>query len=74
MKNLHQKLRNYSPEDIFNCNEMGLFWKIKPSHIISNEPVFETKQSKEHRIILLMYNTIENEKLPLLFIHKYENS
>ena len=24
-ENLHQKLRDYNSEDIFNCNEMGLF-------------------------------------------------
>ena len=24
-ENLRQKLRNYNPKDIFNCNETGLF-------------------------------------------------
>ena len=24
-KNLHQKLRDYNPKDIFNCDEMDLF-------------------------------------------------
>jgi len=73
-ENLCQKLRNYSLKDIFNYNEMDLFWKIKFSHIISNEPVSEIKQSKECVIILFTYNTIGNEKLSLLFIYKYENS
>ncbi len=38
-----------------------------------NGPVFETKQLKDHVIILLIYNVIGNKKLPPLFIHKYEN-
>ena len=24
-KNLHQKLRDYNPKDIFNCDKTGLF-------------------------------------------------
>src|SRR6266498_4186783 len=66
-------LKDYNPKDIFNCDKTGLFWKIKPSQIISNSPVSGIKQSKDHVTILLTYNTIRNEKLPPLFIHKYEN-
>ena len=42
-KNLQQTLKDYNPEDIFNCDEMGLFWKMKPSCTISNGQVSETK-------------------------------
>lgn len=72
-KNLRQKLRNYNREDIFNCDETGLFWKLRPSRTISNGPVSGTKQSKERVTVLLTCNAIGNEKLPPLFIHKYEN-
>ncbi len=46
-ENLHQVLKNYNPKDIFNCNKTGLFWKIWPSHTISNGLIFETKQLKD---------------------------
>ncbi len=46
---------------------------MKPNRTISNSPVSETKQSKDRVTILLTCNVIENEKLPPLFIHKYEN-
>ena len=72
-ENLCQKLRNYNSEDIFNCNEMNLFWKLRLSHTILNRLVFRTKQSKECITILLTCNAIDNEKLPSLFIYKYEN-
>ena len=26
-EDLRQTLRNYNPEDIFNCDETGLYWK-----------------------------------------------
>src|SRR6266498_3089200 len=72
-KDLHQTLKDYNPKDIFNCDETGLFWKIKSSRTISNGSVSRTKQSKDHITVLLTCNMIRNEKLPLLFIHKYEN-
>ena len=70
---LRQTLRDYDPKDIFNCDETGLFWKMKLSHTISNGPVVGTKQSKDCVTILLTCNSTGTEKLRPLFIHKYEN-
>lgn len=70
---LHQTLRDYDPKDIFNCDETGLFWKMKPSRTISNGPVAGTKQSKDRVTVLFTCNSIGTEKLRPLFIHKYEN-
>jgi len=70
---LHQTLRDYDPKDIFNCDETGLFWKMKPSRTISNGPVAGTKQSKDRVTVLFTCNSIGTEKLRHLFIHKYEN-
>lgn len=70
---LRQTLKDYDPENIFNCDKTGLFWKMKPSRTISNGPVSGTKQSKDCVTVLLTCNSTGNEKLPALFIHKYEN-
>jgi len=72
-ENLRQTLKDYSPEDIFNCDETGLFWKMKPSRTISNGQVSGTKQSKDRVTVLLTCNATGTEKLAPLFIHKYEN-
>ena len=72
-ENLHQILKNYDPKDIFNCDETGLFWKIRPNSTISNGPVTRTKQSKDRVTVLLTCNATGSEKLPLLFIHKSQN-
>ena len=71
-ENLRQTLRDYDPENIFNCDETGLFWKMKPKHTISNGPVAGTKLSKDRVTVLLTCNATGNEKLPPLFIHKSE--
>ena len=73
-ENIRQVLKNYDPKDIFNCDETGLFWKMRPSRTISNGPVAGTKQSKDRVTVLLTCNATGSEKLCPLFIHKYENS
>ena len=70
---LREIIKNYNLNDVFNCDETGLFWKMKPSRTISNGPVSGTKQSKDSVTVLLTCNSTGNEKLPALFIHKYEN-
>ena len=44
---LRQTLKDFAPENIFNCDETGLFWKMKPSRTISDGPVSGIKQSKD---------------------------
>ena len=72
-ENLCETLKGYTPEDIFNCDETGLFWKIRPNHTISNGPVVGTKQSKDCVTVLLTCNATGSEKMCPLFIHKYQN-
>lgn len=72
-ENLRQTLRDYDPKDIFNCDEMGLFWKMKPSRTISNGPVAGSKQSKDRVTVMLTCNSTGSETLRPLFIHKFEN-
>lgn len=72
-ENLRQTLRDYDPKDIFNCDETGLFWKMKPSRTLSNGSVAGSKQSKDRVTILLTCNSTGTEKMCPLFIHKHEN-
>ena len=72
-ENLCQILKDYNPEDIFNCDETGLFWKMQPNRTISNGPVSGTKQSKDRVTVLFTCNATGTEKMCPLFIHKYEN-
>ena len=37
-KNLQNILMNYSPDDIFNADETGLYWKMEPNRTLSTGP------------------------------------
>src|SRR5271156_3301003 len=72
-EDLQQILKNYDPDDIFNCDETGLFWEMQPNRTLANSPTAGTKLAKNRVTILLTCNSTGTEKLRLLFIHKYKN-
>jgi hypothetical protein len=67
-------LKDYAPEDIFNCDKTGLLWKMQPNHTLADGPISGAKQSKNRVTVLLICNSTRDEKLRLLFIHKYKDS
>ena len=71
-RDLQNILKEYQLNDIFNCDETGLFWKMEPTRGLSTAPLSGTRQDKDRVTILLTCNATGTEKLPLLFIHKYQ--
>lgn len=69
---LQEILQEYELRDIWNCDETALFWRLLPCKTIAHSPVIGKKRPKERVSILAACNASGNEKLPLLFIHKYE--
>ena len=65
-------LQEYAPEDIFNADESGLFYRLLPnkSLVSKGETCHGGKQSKERITILPCANMTGTEKLPLLVIGK----
>ncbi|UYV63923.1 TIGD4 [Cordylochernes scorpioides] len=66
-------LAKYSPQDIFNADETGLFYKLLPNRTmtIRGEKCEGGKKSKERITVLVCCNIDGSEKLPLLYIGKY---
>ncbi|UYV73092.1 TIGD4 [Cordylochernes scorpioides] len=66
-------LAKYSPQDIFNADETGLFYKLLPNQTITirGEKCEGGKKSKERITVLVCCNMDGSEKLPLLYIGKY---
>jgi len=64
-------LARYKPEDIFNTDEMGLFWHESPNQtmMIHGESSAGCKQAKERMSVLLTVSAT-GEKLPPLIIWK----
>ena len=68
-------LSEFSAEDIFNCDETGLFYKIEPepskSYVLKGKTCTGGKMPKEHTTVQPCANITGTEKLPLLAIGKY---
>lgn len=72
---LPQIIQNYSPNDIFNADETGLFYKLLPDRTLQmkGEKCHGGKRSKERLTLMVAANMSGTEKLPLLVIGKFEN-
>ena len=65
----------YSLNQIFNCDEIGLFYKMLPGRTLTtiHSDLSGTKRAKELVIINACSNASGSIKLPLLFIGKAKN-
>ena len=60
-------LKNWKPEDIFNCDETALYWDQEPIRVLAKNQVKGRKQSKNRVTVLLAVNSTGTGKLlPLL--------
>ena len=68
-------LKGYNANDIFNLDEMGLFYSLLPSktHAIKGNKLNTGKGSKIRVTLLVGSNMSGSEKLPLLLIGRAEN-
>ena len=66
-------LDEFRPEDIFNADETGLFWKCLPdkSLTLKGETCSGGKRSKDRITALVCANMTGSQKLPLLVIGKF---
>ena len=62
-------LNEFSPSDIYNIDETGLYWKILPDKMVAfkDERVRGGKKSKD-RVTALVGASMAGEKLPLFVI------
>ncbi|GES76908.1 tigger transposable element-derived protein 4-like [Rhizophagus clarus] len=71
---LQQFLRSYNPEDIWNGDETGLFWKMELSRVLARDPISGHKKEKSRVTIFCATNATGTEKMALTFIHKHKTS
>lgn len=72
---LQSLLQQFAPEDTFNCDETGLFYKLLPEKTLAfaGDPCHGGKHSKERLTVLVGCNMLGTEKLPMLVIGKSKN-
>ena len=69
---LRQLLRPYQPEDIWNADETGLFWKMESSRTLTRFKTAGHKKEKARVTILCATNSIGTETMNLTFIYQHK--
>ncbi|GES96765.1 jerky protein homolog-like [Rhizophagus clarus] len=53
---LQELINNFDLENVFNCDETGLYWELEPSETLSIGLLSEIKKSKNRVTLLLIFN------------------
>ncbi len=69
---LPELIKDYKPEDVFNGDEFGLFWRILPnkSYKVKGKKFKTGKKSKERISVFICANMTGDEKLKPIVIRK----
>ena len=63
-------LSQYRPEDVYNADETGLFFRLTPNQTLSTKAVKGKKKDKNQITVLLCTNATGTDKLKPLVIGK----
>ena len=67
---LQEDLATYDPQDIYNMDETGLFYRLLPNSTLATGPVSGKKKQKERITVALCANATGTDKLVPLVIGK----
>jgi hypothetical protein len=70
---LQELLSGWNLDDVYNCDETALYWKLEPSKTLARHPVAGTKKPKDRVTVLLTCNATGTSKLIPVFIHKFKD-
>lgn len=69
-QDLQRVLQDYDPEDIFNLDETGLFYRLGPNYTLATKKVSGTKKSKDRITVALAANATGTTKIKPFVITK----
>jgi hypothetical protein len=69
---LQEVIKEYRPEDVYNADETGLYWRMEPDKTLAMGPISGKKKAKD-RITILLTCSATGDKLPPLLIYKFRN-
>lgn len=71
---LPELIKDFKPEDVFNGDEFGLFWRMFPNktYIIKGQKFKTGKKSKERISVFICANMSGTEKMKPIVIGKYK--
>ena len=64
------QISQFSPQNVYNMDETGLFFTKPPSSTISRKPIEGQKMDKKRITVAITSNADGSDKLPLFFIGK----
>ena len=70
LSKIQARLKSFSPKDIWNCDETGLFWKMAPDKTIRLSALPGRKKQKDRITIMPCCNADGSEKMELMVIEK----
>ena len=62
--------QQFHPQDVYNCDETGLFWKSTPDRGLATQQLSGTKKHKARITVHFCCNADGSHKLPIWFIGK----
>ena len=65
---IRQALSTYAPQDIFNCDETSLYWRLIPDKSLTTRSLPGRKKEKSRISGLFCCNSDASERLPIWFI------
>lgn len=71
-QDLQRVLRDYDPEDIYNLDETGLFYRLGPNYTLATKKVSGTKKSKDRITVALAANATGTTKIKPFVITKVQ--
>ena len=70
MAEIREASASYNPDDTYNMDETGYFWKMVPDRSLGTERTSGLKQDKARVTAALTCNATGTQKLPIWFIGK----
>ncbi|GEQ71425.1 hypothetical protein JCM33374_g5108 [Metschnikowia sp. JCM 33374] len=70
MKNVQLIAKDYFPENVYNMDESGLFWRLGASRGLSTKPMPGPKAEKSRIAFTLCTNADGSDKIPLHLVGK----
>lgn len=71
-QDLQRVLRDYDPEDIYNLDETGLFYRLGPNYTLATKKVSGTKKSKDRITVVLAANATGTTRIKPFVITKVQ--
>jgi DDE superfamily endonuclease./Tc5 transposase DNA-binding domain. len=65
MISIRQVISKYSPKDVFNCDETGLYWRMIPNRSLTTHSIPGRKKDKARITLHFCTNSDASERIPV---------